>query len=136
MWFEVVDAFDLETAWDILNSNAQNIAWDILNVFLQNVAWDILNANEQDTSWDIPVEFCQDTAWNIFPAVLFFIAEFHVKPICLNFKTRDGETVEEQYNLITPFTIKHPTQFNFSIKEPIQFTFQISTRLFGESRTK
>jgi hypothetical protein len=135
VWFDVVDPFDLDTAWDILNANSESIAWDILNVFLQTVAWDILTENNQDTSWDIPSAFSQDVAWSIFPEVLFFIAQLYVKPISLNFKTQDGDTVEEQYNLITPFTIKNAVPFTFSIKEPTKFTFGIATVLSGESRT-
>jgi hypothetical protein len=136
VWFDVVDPSEQDIAWDILNRNHQDIAWDILNAFVRDISFDILNENSQDIAWDIPREFKQDIAWSIFPAVLFFIAQFHVKPIAFNVKTADGETLEEQYNLIAALTIKTPVQFTYQIKQPVQFTFGIDKVLSGEYTTK
>jgi hypothetical protein len=136
VWFDVVDPFEQDIAWDTLNRNHQDIAWDILNVFLQTISFDILNENFQDIAWDIPRELKQDIAWSIFPAVLFFIAQFHAKVVAFDFKTADGETLEEQYNLIAALKIKTPVQFTYQIKQPVTFTFGIDKVLSGEYTTK
>jgi hypothetical protein len=137
VWFDVLDESSQDTAWDILNAFLQTTAWDILNENTQPIAWDILNTFVQDVSWGIATgDLTQDVAWRIFPAILFFMTQYHVNPIAFNFKTADGNTVEEQYNLIQALKINTPVQFTYQIKQPVPFTFGVSTVLSGEDPTE
>jgi hypothetical protein len=137
VWYDVIDELNQGTSWDILNVFLQATAWDILNENTEPIAWDILNAFLQNTSWAILKDpKFQEIAWSIFPETLFFVQQFFAHAICFDFKTRDGQTVEEQYNLIASFLISEPTQFTFQIKEPVKFNFSTINVLFGSADTK
>ena len=65
IWYQVVDDFDKDTSWDILNEWVQTTAWDILNDFDNNTAWDIINDFLQAVSWDVLNTFVQSTSFDI-----------------------------------------------------------------------
>jgi len=65
IWFNVVDDFDQDTSWDIINCTEQDTSWDIINCTEKDTSWDIINDHNQDTSWDIINCTDQDTSWDI-----------------------------------------------------------------------
>jgi hypothetical protein len=131
VWFNQIRMSTQDTAWDILNVFLQTTAWDTLNENNQDIAWDILNAWAFSTAWDILNDPAQDTSWSIFPHELYFLKQFFVKQIALNFGIKAGDIVpfpglnlSNDYHVLTPikynFTIKNPTVFDIYLKEVLQ----------------
>jgi hypothetical protein len=108
--------------------NAGGDVWfDVVDeVTPQDTTFAILHGDLFDTAWSIINLLDQDIAWSVFQPILYFIEQFTAKAICLNFKTRSGETVEEQYNLISTFKMSEPVPFTFGIVEPVQFTHRLN----------
>ena len=153
-WYQVVDDFDQDVSWDILNTFVQNTAWDILNDFDQDTAWDILNVFAQATAWDLLNEWSNDTAWNIFPAVIPYIAQFLLRELDSSFALKDVthgfsvcpiqtnfvvETVIDTNvsmkwsDIITSFKLV-PVTYTFSLQHQIVSDFKI-TRVYNNTRT-
>lgn len=89
-WFDVVDGFDQEIVWDILNANYQDIIWDIHNVlyFIQQF-------------------FVRELCFNLKTKVGDVIDE-------------PGDTLANDHYIMVPtkfdFQIMEPINFDFGLK--------------------
>jgi hypothetical protein len=96
----------------------------VIRVVLQNIAWDILKENSQDISW------------SIFAKTLYFIQQFFVNPIALDFEIIPGQIIPwPGLNLPNDYTINSPVKYDFTVKQPVNFDIYLSTVLQGEEDT-
>ena len=122
-WYSL-DPPDRPDTGDIATNTRYSIGGDVF--------YNIVDEITQQIDWYRQAGFDQQTGWNIFADILYYIQQFHVRPISLNFTIKDGDIVPfPGQNLPNDYSIIEPVKYNFTIKEPTPFDIYLDKVLSG-----